>query len=113
MIRIGSEIIQLIPLIATRTIFIQKSETLVFAEHDNVVCVAFKNVGSDNATLNGAKLNSGDPMYTVGVAETSILISNFNLQFAGISASKVVEVVIASRIGFKEHRTNINIIEKA
>jgi hypothetical protein len=52
-------------------------------------------------------------MYTVGVAETSILISNFNLQFAGISASKVVEVVIASRIGFKEHRTNINIIEKA
>jgi hypothetical protein len=113
MIRIGSEIITLLPIISTRSIFVQKNETLTFAEHDNTVCVALKNVGSDDATVNGLKLNSGDPMYTIGVAETSILLASFNIQFAGVSASKIVEVVIASRIGFKEHRTNINVIEKA
>jgi hypothetical protein len=113
MIRIGSELIQLIPVIATKSIFVQKNETLNFLENENTVCVAMKNVGSDNATVNGLKLSSGDPMYTVGVAETSILIGSYNIQFAGAASSKIIEVVIATRIGFKEVRTNINIIEKA
>lgn len=111
MIRIGSEIIQLIPQIGLRTMLLSRSETLVFNESDNVVSVAFKNVGVDNATINGAKLNAGDPMYSIGVAETAQLLGNFAIQFANVSARNV-EVVIASRIGFKENRTAINIVEK-
>jgi hypothetical protein len=111
MIRIGSEIVQLVPQIALRTMILNRSETLVFSEADNVVSVAFKNVGADNATINGAKLNAGDPMYSIGVAETAQLLGNFAVNFANTSVRNV-EVVIASRIGFKEIRTAINIIEK-
>ena len=112
MIRIGSEIVQLVPQIALRTMILNRSETLVFNEADNVVSVAFKNVGSDNATINGAKLNAGDPMYSIGVAETAQLLGNFAVNFANVNPARNCEVVIASRIGFKEIRTAINIIEK-
>jgi hypothetical protein len=111
MIRIGSEIVQLVPQIALRTMILNRSETLVFNESSNVVSIAFKNVGTDNATINGAKLNAGDPMYSISVAETAQIEGNFAVNFANIN-TRIVEVVIAARIGFREVRTPINIIEK-
>lgn len=113
MIRISqSEIIQLIPVITTRTTSINRSDTIQYRPSDNVVSLSFKNVGVVDATLNGAQLKAGDPMYSISVSDLSILEGQYSIVFGPGAGVKNIEIVLASRTGFKQVRTPINIIEK-